>query len=125
LLYFAGDSVKFDYVKEVQVHENRMFTVKCEVQETNPVSNVNAYIGDQELKLTKLEKKSLDNRMSINTYSFDVNATRDMNGKQIKCEARMKDLPIELANSLDLRSYMSKDFTLSVFCKSLIHKIRY
>ena len=94
-----------------------MFTLKCEVPETNPVSNVNAYIDGKELKLTKLEKKTIDNRMSINTYSFEINATRDMNNKRVKCEASMKDIPSELANSIDLRSYISKDYTLSVYCK--------
>ena len=116
-MYFAGDSVKFDYQKEVQVYENQMFTVKCEVPETNPVSNVNAYIDDKELRLTRLEKKTIDNRMTINTYSFEINATRIMNGKRVKCEAKMKDLPAELASSIDLRSHISKDYTLSVYCK--------
>jgi len=40
-----------------------------------------------------------------------------MNGKRVKCEAKMKDLPAELANSIDLRSHISKDYTLSVYCK--------
>lgn len=115
ILYFAGDSVKFAYEKEVQVYENHMFTVKCEVPETNPVSNVNAYIDGKELKLTRLEKKTIDNRMSINTYSFEINATRDMNGKSVKCEASMKDIPTELASSIDLRSYISKDYMISVY----------
>lgn len=99
----------------MQVYENQIFTVKCEVPETNPVSNVNAYIDNKELKLTRLEKRTVDNRMTINTYSFDINATRNMNGKKVKCEARMKDLPTELANSIDLRSHISKDYTLSVY----------
>lgn len=72
LLYFTGDSVKFDYQKEVTVQEGQPFTVKCEVPETNPVSIVSAYIDHQELKLTALDKKTLDNRMTINTYSFMV-----------------------------------------------------
>ena len=126
ILYFSGDSVKFAYEKEVQVYENHLFTVKCEVPETNPVSNVNAYIDGKELKLTKLEKKTIDNRMSINTYSFDINATREMNGKSVKCEASMKDIPTELASSIDLRSYISKDYTLSVYCKQIfIFKVKY
>ena len=116
-MFFEGDSVKFDYQKEVQVIENQVFTVKCEVPETNPVSNVNAYIDNQQLKLTRLDKKSFDDRMNVNTYYFDVNATRNMNGKRVKCEARMRDLPTELANSLDLRSHISKDYTLLVYCK--------
>jgi hypothetical protein len=125
LLYFVGDSVKFDYQKEVQVHENQVFTIKCEVLETNPVSNVAAYIDKQEIKMSRLEKKTYDNRMSINAYSFDVNATRNMNGKRIKCEAHMKDLPTELANTLDLRSYMSKDYTLAVYyLPTCVHKER-
>ena len=72
LLYFTGDSVKFDYQKEVTVQEGQPFTIKCEVPETNPVSIVKAYIDDQELMLTSLDKKTLDNRMTINTYSFMV-----------------------------------------------------
>ena len=118
ILYFTGDYVKFDYQKEVQVYENQMLTVKCEVPETNPVSQVNAYIDDKELKLTKLEKKTIDHRIIINTYSFEVNASRAMNGKQVKCEASIKDLPSELANSIDLRSFISKDYTLNVYCKN-------
>jgi hypothetical protein len=114
-LYFAGESVKFDYQKEVQVFENQIFTVKCEVPETNPVSNVNAYIDGRELKLSRLEKKTIDNRMTINTYSFEINATRNMNGKQVKCEAKMKDLPAELATSIDLRSHISKAYTILVY----------
>jgi hypothetical protein len=113
-LYFTGDSVKFDYQKEVQVHENQMFTMKCEVPESNPVSHVAAYIDSRELKLSKLEKKSIDNQMSINTYWYEINATRAMNGKRVKCEAKMKDLPDELANTLDLRSHISKEYDLSV-----------
>lgn len=125
ILYFAGDSVKFAYEKEVQVYEKHKFTVKCEVPETNPVSNVNAYIDGKELKLTKLEKKTIDNRMSINTYSFEINATREMNGKSVKCEASMKDIPTELASSIDLRSYISKDYTLSVYyLPSCVHPTR-
>lgn len=114
-MYFSGDSVKFDYQKEVQVYENQVFTVKCEVPETNPVSQVNAYIDNKELKLTRLDKKTLDNRMTINTYSFEINATRNMNGKKVKCEAQMKDLPAEFANSHGFRSHISKDYTLSVY----------
>ena len=117
LLYFTGDSVKFDYQKEVQVHESQLFTVKCEVPESNPVSIVKAYIDDKELKLTGLEKKTVENRMTINTYSFEVNATRSMNGKKVKCEAQMKDIPPDLANSIDLRSHLFKDYTISVYCK--------
>jgi hypothetical protein len=117
LLYFTGESVKFDFQKEVQVHEGQPFTIKCEVPETNPVSHVNAYIDNAQLKLTNLEKKTVDNRMSINTYSFEVNATRSMNGKRVRCEANMRDLPAELANSIDLRSHIIKDAVLSVFCK--------
>jgi hypothetical protein len=117
LVYFGGDSVKFDHQKEVQVYEHQQFTMNCEVPETNPVSNVRAYIDGKELRLSRLDKKTIDNRMSINTYSFDVNATREMNGKQIKCEAQMSNIPAELANSMDLRSYMSKDYLVSVYCK--------
>ena len=113
-LYFTGDSVKFDYQKEVQVHENQMFTMKCEVPESNPVSHVAAYIDTRELKLSKLEKKSIDNQMSINTYWYEINATRAMNGKRVKCEAKMKDLPDELANTLDLRSHIVKEYDLAV-----------
>ncbi|CAF0842396.1 unnamed protein product [Brachionus calyciflorus] len=115
LLYFTGDSVKFDYQKEVQVHENQIFTVKCEVPESNPVSIVKAYIDNKELKLTGLEKKTVENRMTINTYSFEVNATRSMNGKKVKCDAQMKDIPTDLANSIDLRSHLFKDYTISVY----------
>jgi hypothetical protein len=118
LLYFTGDSVKFDYQKEVQVQEGQQFVIKCEVPETNPVSMVNAYIDNKELKLTHLDKKTLDNRMTINTYSFAVNATRSMNGKNVKCEAHMRDLPTDLANTIDLKSHLSKDYTLSVHCES-------
>jgi hypothetical protein len=118
LLYFTGDAVKFDYQKEVQVHENQIFSVKCEVPETNPISTVNAFIGNTELKLTGLDKKTVDNRMTINTYSFEVNATRSMNGKKVKCEAYMKDLPSEIATQIDIRSHLTKDYLLSVYCKS-------
>jgi len=114
-VYFAGDSVKFDYQKEVQVHEGHTFTIKCEVPETNPISHVNAYIDNVELPLAGLDKKSIDNRMTINTYSFEVNATRQMNGKEIKCEAHMKDIPNELVDQIDLRSRISKSYTLSVY----------
>lgn len=96
------------------VQEGQPFTIKCEVPETNPVSIVSAYIDSQELALTSLDKKTLDNRMTINTYSFLVNATRSMNLKKVKCEAVMRDLPADLANTIDLRSHLSKDYTLSV-----------
>lgn len=115
LLYFTGDSVKFDYQKEVQVYEGQPFVVKCEVPETNPISSVNAYIDNQELKLTGLDKKTIDNRMTINTFSFEVNASRLMNGKRVKCEAFMRDLPSEIATQIDLRSRLSKEYTLSVY----------
>ena len=117
LLYFSGDSVKFDYQKEVQVHEAQPFTIKCEVPETNPVSSVSAYIDTTELRLSRLDRRALDpvRSMTINTYSFDVNATRAMNGKRVRCEATMRDLPAELANSIDLRSHIVKDATLSVY----------
>lgn len=118
MLYFAGDSVKFDYQKEVQVQEGQEFTIKCEVPETNPVSVVSAYIDNKEVKLTGLDKKTLDNRMTINTYSFMVNATRWMNGKSVKCEAQMRDLPTDLADSIDLKSHLSKEYTIAVHCKS-------
>ena len=121
LLYFAGDSVKFDYQREVQVHEHQVFTVKCEVPETNPISTVSAFIDNKELKLTGLDKKTIDNRMTINTYSFEVNATRSMNGKRVKCEARMRDLPSEIATQIDLRSHLSKEYSLSVYCKIYIY----
>jgi hypothetical protein len=116
LLYFAGDSVKFDYQKEVQIHEHHIFTVKCEVPETNPISTVKAYIDYKELKLSGLDKKTVDNKMIINTYSFHVNATKTMNGKLVKCEAIMKDLPNEIASQIDLRSHLSKEYLLSVYC---------
>lgn len=124
-MYFTGDSVKFDYQKEVQVHENQPFTVKCEVPESNPVSIVKAYIDDNELKLTGLEKKTVENRMTINTYSFLVNASRNMNGKKVKCDAQMKDIPAELANSIDLRSHLFKDYTISVYCKYIFYFNQY
>jgi hypothetical protein len=117
LLYFTGDSVKYDYQKEVQVHEGQTFTLKCEVPETNPISTVTAYIDSQPIRLTNYVKKDIENRMSINTYSFDVNATRNMNGKRIRCEATMKDLPSDVANSIDLRSHIIKDAILSVYYK--------
>jgi hypothetical protein len=55
--------------------------------------------------------------MTINTYSFEINATRIMNGKKVKCEASMKDLPSEIASQIDLRSHLSKEYFLSVYCK--------
>jgi hypothetical protein len=69
--------VKFDYQKEVIVQEGQPFTIKCEVPETNPVSIVSAYIDNRELTLTALDKKTLDNRMTINTYSFQVDFNID------------------------------------------------
>ena len=89
-VYFIGDSVKFDFQKEVDVHENQMFTLKCEVPESNPLSSVAAYIDNREIKAGKVESNNVDNQMTINTYIFEVNATRAMNGKRIKCEAKMK-----------------------------------
>lgn len=101
----------------MQVFENQVFTVKCEVPETNPVSTVSAYIDNKKLKLTDLKKKPIENRMTINTYSYEVNATRNMNGKRIKCEAQMENLPSEFASLIELRSYISKEYTLSVYCE--------
>lgn len=37
-----------------------------------------------------------------------------MNLKKVKCEAVMRDLPTDLANTIDLRSHLSKDYILSV-----------
>ena len=54
--------------------------------------------------------------MNTNIYSFEVDFTRDMNNKKVKYEASIKDIPSELANSIDLRSTpISKDYTLCLF----------
>lgn len=37
-----------------------------------------------------------------------------MNLKKVKCEAVMNDLPIHLTQTMDLRSHLSKEYTLSV-----------
>jgi hypothetical protein len=48
-----------------------------------------------------------------------------MNLKNVKCEALMRDLPPDLANTIDLRSHLSKDYTLSVhYLPTCLHRER-
>ena len=117
-IMITGDSSKFDG-KELQAYEGQVFTLKCEVPETNPVSSVTASIDGKELRLTRYEKQPLDNQLTLNAYYFDVNATRAMNGKKIKCDARMRDLAPDLVNTLDMRTHIVKEYPVTVYCKLL------
>ena len=125
MLNFDGDMLNFNEDLSPSVKEGTKLTIKCEIFETYPTSEVKLYIQYQnDSKMHELNKKDMQELQSQVTklvYIYEIpKVTRKYQSAVITCSATMRGITNEIASKLGIQASSSQKRRLEVQCKKKI-----